>query len=59
MDKRVLVACEESQAVTSELRRGGGLKRIAVIYFQHPAGIQNGTYKPMHWKSAKCNGIWF
>ena len=58
MSKRVLVACEESQAVTSELRRGG-LKLIAAIYCQLPADTQSGTYKQTRWKSAKCNGIWF
>ena len=48
---RVLCACEESQAVTSELRRGGSRHSLATCS-RPPAGTPSGTYRPtpLRWK---------
>ena len=43
---KVLVACEESQAVTKELRNLGH-EAILAISNHAVGGTQNGTYKPM------------
>lgn len=45
---RILVACEESQAVTIELRRLG-MKRTLATSSRVPAVILSGICKWMHW----------
>lgn len=47
---KVLVACEESQAVCIAFREREGMKPTPVIFKNHLVGIQNGTFSVMLWK---------
>ncbi len=47
----ILVACEESQAVTIEARKLEVTMRIVVICLNAAEGILNGTYKVMCFRS--------
>ncbi len=52
---RILVACEESQAVTKELRRLGH-EAYSCDIIPCSGGIQSGIYKATHlWKGHKLN----
>ena len=49
MGMRVLIACEESQEVCKEFRRGG-MKHIPAICKNVPEVMTNGIYKSMRFR---------
>lgn len=55
---RVLVACEESQAVTIALREREVLKHLVATYFRAAVVALNGTYKEMPWKRHIRVNMW-